>query len=142
MDISFDIDNGKGDQLRVALSYYDAETIQTLTYDPLTLSLIFYDVTLIRVSGDKTVNLKSLKEICERLYRFLSENDSVVLCFYCDDQTDVIRHDVDLTPQEYRSRLFSKMFEMYIKSKKITDYVNYIIKIDDNGMPRFVHFIT
>ena len=49
MDISFDIYNDKGDHLRVALSYYDMESVGVFTSDPLTLSLTFYDVTLIRM---------------------------------------------------------------------------------------------
>lgn len=49
MDISFDIYNGKGDLVRVALSYYDTESLQTLTADPLTLTLVFYDVIKIEV---------------------------------------------------------------------------------------------
>ncbi len=74
MDISFDIHNDKGDQIRVALSYYDTE--------------------------------------------------------------------MELTPQEYRSRLFSRMFDMYVKANGISDIINYSIKIEDNNTPRFAHFIT
>lgn len=52
MDLSFDIKNSEGDHIMVALSYYDAETVSIITTDPRSLSLIFYDVTLIRKSGD------------------------------------------------------------------------------------------
>ena len=49
MDISFDIDNRKGDRLRVALSFYDTESIRVFSSDPKSLSLKFYDVPLIRI---------------------------------------------------------------------------------------------
>lgn len=62
MDISFDIYNDKGDQIRIALSYYDIESLQAFTNDPLTLSLVFYDVTLVRISGEDTVGYKTLKD--------------------------------------------------------------------------------
>lgn len=142
MDISFDINNDKGDLVRVALSYYDAESLQTLTDDPLTLTLVFYDVTLVRISGDGAVGVKTLKAVCEVLHRFMVENDASVLCFYCDDMTDVPRHHTEMTPQEYRSRLFSRMFEMYVFEKGITGMQNYGIKIEDGNTPRFAHFIT
>ncbi|MCM1068117.1 MAG: hypothetical protein NC418_11150 [Muribaculaceae bacterium] len=142
MDISFDIQNTKGDQIRVALSYYDTETLQAFTNDPLTLSLIFYDVTLIRVSGNKTVDFKTLYTVCDILFKFISENDPAVLCFYCDDLTDVQRKHIEFTPQEYRSRLFSKMFEMYVRANGITEMINYGIKIEDGKSTRFAHFIT
>lgn len=142
MDISFDIHNDKGDQVRVALSYYDAEILQAFTYDTLTLSLVFYDVTLVRVSGAGTVGVKTLRAICDILFRFMKDNDTAVLCFYCDDMTEVSRNHKELTPQEYRSRLFSRMFEMYVKANGISDIINYCIKIEDDNNPRFAHFIT
>lgn len=63
MDISFDIHNDKGDQVRVALSYYDTESLQAFTDDPLTLTLVFYDVTLARISGEDIVGMKTLNAI-------------------------------------------------------------------------------
>ena len=142
MDLSFDIQNNKGDQVRVALSYYDTESLQSLSEDPYVLALVFYDVTLVRIWGEDTVGIKTLTAICDVLFRFMNDNDNAVLCFYCDDVNEVTRHHMELTPQEYRSRLFSRMFDMYIKSKHITDMVNYVVEIDDNGTPRFAHFIT
>lgn len=142
MDISFDIYNDKGDQVRVALSYYDTESIQAFTNDPLTLTLVFYDVTLIRVSGEEPVGVKTLKTICDVLFRFMNDNDNAVLCFYCDDLTDIPRRNNELSPQEYRSRLFSKMFDMYVKSNNVAGIVNYCIKIEDATLPRFAHFIS
>lgn len=65
MDISFDIHNDKGDQVRVALSYYDVESLQAFTNDPLILTLVFYDVTLVRVSGEETVGVRTLNAICD-----------------------------------------------------------------------------
>lgn len=142
MDLSFDIHNDKGDQVRVALSYYDNECLQAFTNDPLTLTLIFYDVTLVRISGTETIGFKTLKAICDVLFRFMNENDTAILCFYCDDLTDVPRHHMEITPQEYRSRLFSRMFDMYVSTNDITGIINYRIKIEDVANPRFAHFIT
>lgn len=142
MDISFDIHNDKGDQVRVALSYYDTESMQAFTNDPLTLTLVFYDVTLVRVSGENNIGIRTLNAICDVLYRFMNDNDTSILCFYCDDLTDVARHHSELTPQEYRSRLFSRMFDIYVKSNNIADIVNYGIVIETENAPRFAHFIT
>ena len=142
MDISFDIHSDKGDHVRVALSYYDTENLRMFVDDPLTLTLVFYDVTLVRVCGSEIVGFKTLKAICDVLYRFMNDNEPAILCFYCDDLTDVPRHNMELTPQEYRSRLFSRMFDMYVRACGVTDMVNYGIRIEYNGIPRFAHFIT
>ncbi len=142
MDISFDIYSDKGDQIRVALSYYDAESLHAFTNDPLTLTLIFYDVTLVRISGEGVVGADTLTSVCDVLYRFMEDNETAVLCFYCDDLNDIDRRHSELTPQEFRSRLFSSMFDRYVRSNNVRDILNYGLKIEDQGNPRFVHFIT
>lgn len=141
MDVSFDIHNAKGDHLRVALSYYDSETVSMISDDPLTLSLTFYDVTLIRLSGNQNVGYNTLAAVSETLARFMEDNETAVLCFYCDDMTDVDRHHSDITPQEYRSRLFSRMFDQYVKNHGVSHIVNQCVKIVVDGVPRFAHFI-
>jgi len=144
MDLSFDIKNSKGDHIMVALSYYDAETVSIFTSDPLTLTLIFYDVTLIRKAGEGYVGNNILFAISDILAKFMGENEDAVLCFYCDASTDVPRNHKSLLPQEYRSRLFSRMFEQYIKSHKLSGFINHRVKIEDPENPdnkQFAHFI-
>lgn len=144
MDLSFDIKNSEGDHIMVALSYYDAETVSIITTDPRSLSLIFYDVTLIRKSGDGYIGRKMLNAITFTLARFMEENQDAVLCFYCDADTDVLRNHSGMYPQEYRSRLFSRMFESYIKTHPHINLMNRCVAIDDQFNPanrRFAHFI-
>lgn len=141
MDISFDIYNDKGDHLRVALSYYDMESVGVFTSDPLTLSLTFYDVTLIRMAGSDYVGYKMLYAVSDTLAKFMDENDGSVLCFYCDDQTDIERHNRSILPQEYRSRLFSRLFDQYIRRNPVKTLINHCIGIEIDGRPRFAHFI-
>lgn len=144
MDISFDIINSGGDRIRVALSYYDSESIRVFSSDPLTLTLVFYDVTLTRVEGNGYVGYKVLFAVSDTLANFMSENDDAVLCFYCDASTDVRRNHSDMLPQEYRSHLFSRMFEMYTRSHNITGLINHRVEVDDPNNERnrqFAHFI-
>lgn len=145
MDISFDILNQEGDHIKVGLSYYDYETISIFSSDPLTLTLVFYDVTLVRESGEGYVGYKSLFAISDVLARFMNENEDAVLCFYCDAATDVLRHHTNMLPQEYRSRLFSRMFDLYIRTHKdLSGFINHKVEIEDPDNPenrQFAHFI-
>lgn len=144
MDVSFEINNSEGDQIMVALSYYDSETVRIFTSDPLTLTLVFYDVTLIRKAGEGYVGSRVLFAISDILARFMSDNEDAVLCFYCDAATDVLRNHPDMLPQEYRSRLFSRVFDMYVKSHRLTGYINHCVEIDAPQNPanrQFAHFI-
>lgn len=134
----------EGDQIRVALSYYDSETVSVFTSDLLTQTLVFYDVTLVREAGEGYVEYKLLSAVSAALGRFLDENEDAVLCFYCDAQTEVKRSHSDIPPQEYRSRLFSIMFDKYIKSHSLSEYINHRVKIEDPIDPwnsQFAHFI-
>lgn len=144
MDLSFNIKSVEGDQIKVALSYYDSKTISLFSSDPLTLTLVFYDVTLVRESGDGYVGYKVLSAISDTLARFLNENEDAVLCFYCDTLTEVKRNHSDISPQEYRSRLFSRMFDKYTRLHHRFAFVNHRVKIEDTENPynsQYAHFI-
>lgn len=128
----------------VALSYYDAESVSIFSSDPLTLTLVFYDVTLCRISGHGYVGYKILATISDVLAKFLAENEDAVLCFYCDAHTAVQSNHEHLLPQEYRSRLFSRMFEMYVNSHELSGFINHRVEIIDPGNPeicQIAHFI-
>ncbi|MEG2151560.1 MAG: hypothetical protein RRY36_10120, partial [Bacteroidaceae bacterium] len=56
-------------------------------------------------------------------------NENLILYFYCDDIHDILRRDKGLTPQKFRSHLFSKMLEKYISSNGITNMINTPIEI-------------
>jgi len=144
MDLSFDIISSEGDHVMVALSYYDYESVRIFSSDPLTLALVFYDVTLIRKGGDGYVGYKVLSAVSDTLARFMEENEDAVLCFYCDADTDVRRNHRDMLPQEYRSRLFSRMFDKYVETHHVHGFINHRVKIESSDNPdsrQFAHFI-
>lgn len=144
MDISFDIINTEGDQVKVALSYYDTTTIGSLSSSPDVLSLVFYDVTLVREYGNDFVGYKMLSVVSDTLAHFLIDNDDAVLCFYCDAQSEIKRSHASVSPQEYRSLLFSRMFDRYTSGHCLKDFVNHRVRleIDDNpDNDQFAHFI-
>lgn len=144
MDISFDIRNCEGDHILVALSYYDNQIIGTLSSDLNLITLAFYDVTLIRKTGTNYVGYKILYAISDILAKFLDENDDAVLCFYCDGLSDVHRSHLEMLPQEYRSNLFSRMFDSYILTHNENRFINHRIEIQDVDNPnnlQIAHFI-
>lgn len=49
-----------------------------------------------------------------------------------------------MLPQEYRSRLFSRMFEMYVRSHKLSGFINHRVIMEDPDNPnnkQYAHFI-
>lgn len=143
MDFSFDIENEKGDHILVALSNYDHTIISAVTDDPDALDLCFYDVSFVRKSGTGMVGYKVLMSIARILADFLQQQEAAVLCFYCDGVNVVYRHHMDVPPQQYRSQLFSRMFDMYVRKFHKDGVVNYpVVIVDENPWKsQFAHFI-
>ncbi|MDE5791725.1 MAG: hypothetical protein K2H96_10920 [Muribaculaceae bacterium] len=143
MDVSFDLYNTKGDHILVSLSNYDLTTIPAITDDARLQSLCFYDVSLVRKGGSGMVGYNILMRIASILADFLKENEGAVLCFYCDGVTELERHNKNIPPQQYRSMLFSKMFDLYIHKYRVEGIVNYPIVIaeKDPWKSQYAHFI-
>lgn len=81
MDLSFDIMNLEGDHIMVALSYYDYETVRVFSDNPMTLTLVFYDVTLIRKAGKGYVGYKILFAISDIQYVASRVSEQIILAY-------------------------------------------------------------
>lgn len=81
MDLSFDIMNSEGDHIMVALSYYDYETVRVFSDNPMTLTLVFYDVTLIRKAGKGYVGYKILFAISDIQYVASRVSEQIILAY-------------------------------------------------------------
>ncbi|MCD8387385.1 MAG: hypothetical protein LUD17_10920 [Bacteroidales bacterium] len=141
MDISFEIRNEKDDIICVVLSYYDALSLGSITTNPAILSLNIYDVTLWRKSGSGNVGHKVLNAVCKKLMEIIKQSNDTIFCFVCDFSTDVPRRHRDMSPQEYRSNLFTRMFESFARHNDVYDLVNDVNIYEDNGEKRYFHFI-
>ena len=82
------------------------------------------DITLERISGEQYTNSGILSKISTFIAVVLLDNENAMLYFYCDDVHDVKRRDMEITPQKFRSDLFSAMFIRYVKAKSLKDIVD------------------
>ena len=132
MDSTFVVRNATGDQIRIDLSVYDEQNIKAFSTDPLINSLYFYNISLERVDTKSVfINPGILFSACEALAKFLEKNTKAILSFYCDPRTDVPRSHLELSPQEYRSKLFTKLFEYYTISKNIDCLIHRVLVFND-----------
>lgn len=99
-----------------------------------------YDVVLTRMDQNGTKAFECLSCVTLKLVDFLENHPQSILYFYCDDVHDLARRDRNISMQEYRHRLFSKMFNHLRRrvSKSITDEP--IIREIDGKMI-FIHLI-
>jgi len=93
---------------------------------------------LISVENNVGINNGSTLSLFAQIIQdFLKENDVILYC-YCD-HAEISRSSrkQDLSPQEYRSLLFSAMFARQGNN----DYVNQLIVINDE-VDHFIHLIS
>lgn len=141
MKITFEIITNEGDKLHIALDCFNYDLLPEDVVQALA-NVELYDVTLARVSGQGVISFRALSRIAEILADFMTENMNAMLYFYCDNHQTFkyVRERNNITPQAYRSQLFSKMFDRYIINTGNESYINnrIYIKAEDE---HFIHLI-
>ncbi|MCQ2087468.1 MAG: hypothetical protein MJZ37_05320 [Bacilli bacterium] len=99
-----------------------------------------FDVVLARVGHGGTKTFQCLSSIALRLIEFLESNPNSLLYFYCDDRNEVDRRNHDISMQEYRHQLFSKMF-VFLKRKVSKGITDEPIIREIDGKKIFIHLI-
>ena len=64
------------------------------------------------------VDMEAMNKIGSELQKVLEVNPNIILYFFCDFKEETIRinkKNKSIPPQEYRSRLFSNLFERRMK---------------------------
>ena len=129
MDISVSINSKSEDEYRIILSPFNLDIIPLEVREILGDSTEIADVTLERAKGDNPTDIGVLLKISNVIGEIFNDNENLILYFYCDDIHDILRRDKRVTPQKFRSNLFSRMFEKYMLSNGITDIINTPIEI-------------
>ena len=129
MDISVSISSKLNDEYRIILSPFNLDVIPCEVREQLGSDIEIADVTLERVKGNNPTDIGILFKISNVIAEVLNDNENLILYFYCDDMHDISRRDKKLTPQKFRSILFSRMFDKYISSNSITNMINTPIEI-------------
>lgn len=105
------------------------------------IPLIDISLVLVEPMDNRKVEFKDLISIANLIKDYLNINQ-VVLYYYCDHSADdlfISDKNKHLLPQEYRSFLFSRMFDFL----KIHNFVkDEIIIIDNDNIPHHISLIT
>lgn len=99
-------------------------------HTPRNYGIKIIDVSIVLMNDVYTINrVDTLFNFSHIIFNYLREND-VILYYYCDVTPIKIRYNRKrkLTPQAYRSKLFSKMFEKF----NTNEYIQRPIKINDH----------
>ena len=99
------------------------------------------EILLARVKGSGKTSIAVLSEMSEIIFRLFNNNENIIIYFFCDDLNEIPNTQKKVSPQAYRSRLFSSMFERFVRKQKIDDIENISISIEALGRTEYLHFI-
>lgn len=143
MNLSLSFKSSAEDEYRVCLSTIDYSLVSDDLRKILLGNVEIVEIVLDRVKGSNVTSVKMLSEISETVKRFFLENKNIIFYYYCDDLhfVDSQRERGHMTPQEYRSRLFSAMFQRLMNKDKSGDICDETVYIDAVGWDIYLHLI-
>lgn len=105
------------------------------------------EIIIERTAGKQYTCYKVLYQIATWLAGVFAQHQGLILFYLCDDMNFIPNRNTkgknkDLSPQEYRSRLFSTLFEEYKKSHQVIGISDYPIIIEGEGYKQFIHLIA
>lgn len=147
MNISASLFSEDGDEYRISLSSAADERLSEAVRKRLSLDHIeIVEVFLERVKGIGFTSNSTLCKITDVIARMFSENENMIIFFYCDDLGGIPTfrksRSKDMYPQKYRSRLFSCMFERYMSAHDSIPIDNYPMHIGEGRYEAYLHFIA
>ncbi len=105
------------------------------------------DVTLVgielrRLSGNHTTGFLVLSAIEDTIAEFFKNREDVIICYYCDFINPIPHTSKNtMPPQEYRSRLFEKMFQRYVRENIMKDVRLSVVEINGINEKYYFHLI-
>lgn len=98
------------------------------------------DIELERSKGTNVTSSKVLSLIEGCIADYMLNHRNVLFCFFCDFiHTVPTRKNIPV--QEYRSRLFSAMFNSYVTQHHLEGFCNHVVKIEGVAETFYFHVI-
>ena len=135
-----EITTSQGDILRIGLSYERkllSPEVQNVIGDAELMG-----VELSRISGSFVIGHEALQAIEEYIASIFAKNPDMMLFYFCDFINPIPHTSKkDMSPQEYRSRLFERMFERYVSKHCIEGVHLSVITVDGLDETYYFHLI-
>lgn len=103
-----------------------------------------YDILLVCKHRDVLVDMEAMNMIGSELQRILEVNPNIILYIFCDFNDKTIRinkTNKNTPPQEYRSRLFSTLFDRRISKGNRYHFINKVHIVPFDGDTYYLHLI-
>jgi hypothetical protein len=104
--------------------------------------ILVFNIELERTKGTNITSQKVLSKIEECIAETLLTHNNSIFCFFCDFISLIPKMKRSISVQEYRSRLFSSMFERYPNIHEIKGIRNHVVIIEGCAENYYVHVIA
>lgn len=142
----------KDNEYRILLTPVNIEVLPEHILNVLTSKKIDISELIIeRISGESTTAQDVLHDITGWVAELFASNPNLIIYYSCDDMTPIPSRNKnsenkDMPVNEYRSKLFTHIFDSYMASHQVSGVINTPIRLDnyENGMgySLFFHFIA
>lgn len=142
----------KSNEYRILLTPVNIEVLPEHILNVLTSRKIDISELIIeRISGESTTAQDVLHDITGWVAELFASNPNLIIYYSCDDMTPIPSRNKNsenknMPVNEYRSKLFSHIFDSYMASHQVSGVINTPIRLDnyENGMgySLFFHFIA
>ena len=142
----------KDNEYRILLTPVNIEVLPERILNVLTKREIDISELIIeRISGDSTTGQEVLHDITGWVAELFASNPNLIIYYSCDDMTPIPSRNKNsdnknMPVNEYRSRLFTHIFDSYMTSHQVSGVINTPIQLDnyENGIgySLFFHFIA
>ena len=100
------------------------------------------EIGLGRIKGTSVTSSRVLSQIEGSIADFMQRHRNVILSSFCEFINFLPATKKNIPVQEYRSRLFEKMFERYVSQHHLTDFSNKVVEIDGVQEHFYFHVIS
>ncbi|MBR5918606.1 MAG: hypothetical protein IKZ83_01720 [Prevotella sp.] len=99
-------------------------------------------IDLRRLSGKHVTGQEVLSALSNTIAEFFLQNEDVIICYYCDFLNSIPNTTKNtMPPQEYRSRLFEKMFQRYVRQNEINSVRLSVVEVNGIDEKYYFHVI-
>lgn len=140
------LSSAKGDIYQISLSSKNGGLIANDVRQSLSAEgIIILDVELNRIQGFNPTTNAVLSKIGEKIADVFLANPNVIICYFCDFLSELPytnKRNKIMTVQEYRSVLFSQMFDRYVSQHHLENVSLAVLAIEGVKETYYVHIVA
>lgn len=141
-DIVVNISTAKGDEYNLRLSSSGGRYLSQEVFREIDGNIEILAVELERVKGNMPTGHMVLSQIEKVIADTFLQYPNTIVCFICDFLSPIPATRKKIPAQQYRSLLFSRMFERYVSQHSIGSIMQSILTISGIGEDYYIHIIA